>query len=133
MKWLSGMRYKGSREKEPIDGLIERIEKHAPKKYREKREIFYYNYRIMGLYKKPLIELLQTLAQRNHKNLSSEEIAGGIVEKLKNFYDPKDKLSLEEALNDRGFLKKHREIYSFFYGREAPSKKELDKAQIWGR
>jgi len=122
VKWLSAMRYRGSREKEPIDGLIERIEKHAPKKYREKREIFYYNYRIMDLYKKPLLELLQTIAQRNHKDPSTQEFAGEVFEKLKDFYDPRDKLSREEALKDLSLMKKHREIYTFFYGTEAPSK-----------
>jgi len=45
--------------KDEIDEMIDIIEKFAPRKYRSERDAFYYNYKIMPLYLKPLFSLLQ--------------------------------------------------------------------------
>ncbi len=47
--------------------------------------------------------------------------------KLKDFYDPKDRLSLEEAVEDMGLIRKFRELYLFFYGM-----KDRNRLQVQG-
>jgi hypothetical protein len=109
-------RGRASTSKDDFDKVIDIIEKFAPRKYRSEREIYYYNYKIMPLYPKPLLSLLQTLAQRKRLNDEETAFAQQLFFKLKAFYDPKDKLSLIEAKGDRGLKKKFCELFLFFYG-----------------
>jgi hypothetical protein len=42
--------------------------------------------------------------------------AADLFLKLKDFYDPRDRLSRPEAVRDPGLRRKFREIFKFFYG-----------------
>jgi hypothetical protein len=118
MKWdifSHRRRYKKSKADDNVDKLIKVIEKIAPKKYRSERDLFYYNYKIMGLYRKPLLALLETISHKSHFDNDKGTFVRELFLKLKDFYDPKDKLSLTEAINNNELMKKFREIFLFFY------------------
>ena len=101
-----------------IDKVIKVIEKFAPRKYRSERSLFYYNYKIMGQYRKPLLNLLETISQKNRFDNEKDLFIRELFLKLKDFYDQKDKLSLAEAMEDNELMKKYREIFLFFYDRK---------------
>jgi len=109
-------RVRRSKDKDEIDLIVDVIEKFAPKQYRSERDSFYYNYRIMAPYRKPLLSLLETISQRQHLESDPADLARDLFLKLKGFYDPKDRLSMAEAMEDTGLKKKFREIFLFFYG-----------------
>lgn len=114
--FLNRNRETRNKDKDEIDLVIDLIEKFAPKQYRTERDSFYYNYRIMAPYRKPLLSLLETIPRRQQLEGDPADFAGGLFLKLKDFYDPKDKLSMAEAIKDTGLKKKFREIFLFFYG-----------------
>ena len=101
-----------------IDKVIKVIEKFAPRKYRSERSLFYYNYKIMGQYRKPLLNLLETISQKNRFDNEKDLFIRELFLKLKDFYDQKDKLSLAEAMEDNELMKKYREIFLFFYDKK---------------
>ena len=118
MKWdifSHRRRDKKSKADDNIDKVIKVIEKFAPKKYRSERDLFYYNYKIMGLYRKPLLGLLETISHKSGFDSDKGAFVRELFLKLKDFYDPKDKLSLSEAIHDNELMKKFREIFLFFY------------------
>ena len=106
---------KGRGSKDEFDDLIERIEFFAPKVYRADREIYFYNYRIMHLYTKPLLALLLSVSEKKRVAQDPPGLAREIFLRLKDFYDPKDRLSMEEAKADRGLREKFRQLYVLFY------------------
>jgi hypothetical protein len=108
------------KEKDEIDLVIDLIEKFAPKQYRSERDSFYYNYRIMAPYRKPLLSLLEKISRRQQHEGEPSDFAWDLFLKLKDFYDPKDRLSMDEAIEDKGLKKKFREIFLFFYGTKEP-------------
>jgi hypothetical protein len=114
--FLNRNRVTRSKEKDEIDLVIDLIEKFAPKQYRSERDSFYYNYRIMGTYRKPLLSLLAKVSRRQQLDCEPAAFAADLFLKLKDFYDPKDKLSMAEAIEDTGLKKKFHEIFLFFYG-----------------
>lgn len=103
-----------------MDLLVRSIERFAPREHSAQREMYYYNYRMLALYRSPLGALLETLAQRNRLNEDPSGFAREIFLRLKDFYDPKGRLNRSEALMDRGLRVKFKQIFVFFYGREAP-------------
>jgi hypothetical protein len=118
MKWdifSHRRRDKKSKADDNIDKVIKVIGKFAPKKYRSERDLFYYNYKIMGLYRKPLLGLLETISHKSRFDSDKGAFVRELFLKLKDFYDPKDKLSLAEAIQDNELMKKFREIFLFFY------------------
>ena len=120
MKWdifVKRKSKKRSLEDDPIGGAVEIIEKFAPKQYRSEREMFFYNYKIMQPYPKPLLAFLETVSQRNRLESDPAAFEREVFVKLKDFYDPKDRLSPAEAVEDKGLVKKFREVFLFFYDR----------------
>lgn len=118
MKWdifSHRRRDKKSKADDNIDKVIKVIGKFVPKKYRSERDLFYYNYKIMGLYRKPLLGLLETISHKSRFDSDKGAFVRELFLKLKDFYDPKDKLSLAEAIQDNELMKKFREIFLFFY------------------
>ena len=109
-------RVRRGKEKDEIDLVIDLIEKFAPKQYRSERDSFYYNYRIMAPYRNPLLSLLETILRRQHLEGDPDDFTRDLFLKLKGFYDPKDRLSMAEAIEDTGLKNKFREIFLFFYG-----------------
>ena len=104
--FLNRKRVIRSKEKDEFDLAIDLIEKFAPKKNLSERECFYYNYRIMAPYRKPLLALLETISRRKQLEHEAADFAGSLFLKLKDFYDPKDRLSMAEAIEDKGLKKK---------------------------
>ena len=129
MKWdiFSGRKKeRGHHRKDEIDGVIDIIEKFAPRKYRSERDVFYYNYRIMPKYFKPLFSLLQVTAQRERLKADPVVFTRELFLKLKGFYDLKEKLSLEEAIQDGALIRRFRELFLFFYDQKDFSAQEIE-------
>ena len=118
MKWdifAGARRPRKIREDDPIGEVVEIIEKFAPKGYRSERDMFFYNYKIMQPYLKPLLVFLQTISQKNRLEDDQVAFSREVFLKLKDFYDPRDRLSLVEAVEDTGLIKKYSEAFLFFY------------------
>lgn len=102
---------------EEIQGLSKRIEKFAPPRYRKERISRYYNYQMMEAYVAPLLELLRVLSKPKQLREDEQGTTRLLFLRLKDFYDVRDRLSLEEALEDDRLLKKAEQLLVFFYGR----------------
>lgn len=109
---------KKGRPQDEFDQIIARIERFAPRRYRSDRDSFFYNYRMISTYRKPLAALLQTVAQKSRLHEDRLAFAVDLFLKLKCFYDPRDRLSRPAAVQDPGLRRKFREIFRFFYGEE---------------
>jgi len=106
------------RRDEPEDDIqitIKAIEKFAPKKYLQEREMYYYHYRQMSKYIKPLLSLLIYISDRAEKKRNEEVFVQGIFIKLKDFYDVNDQLSMKEATQDYSLKIKLRKLLKIFY------------------
>ncbi len=128
MKWDIFYNRKKERRrhrKDEIDEMIDIIEKFAPRKYRSERDAFYYNYKIMPPYLKALFSLLQVISRRERLNEDQVVFARELFLKLKGFYDPKEKLSLVEAIEDGNLIRKFRELFLFFYDKKDFSAQEI--------
>jgi len=118
-------RGRGHHRKDEVDEMIDIIEKFAPRKYRSEREAFYYNYKIMPPYLKPLFSLLQVISQRERLHEDQVVFSRELFIKLKGFYDPKEKLSLVEAIENGNLIRKFRELFLFFYDKKDFSVQEI--------
>lgn len=130
MKWDTFFNKKNKmrhQRKDKFDERIEIIEQFAPKKYRDEREAFFYNYKRMAPYPGPLFNLLQSISQRERLKVDQAAFVRELFLKLKAFYDPKEKLSLVEAVQDRSLIRKFRELFLFFYDKQDLSEKEIEK------
>ncbi|MFZ0448315.1 MAG: hypothetical protein WAL98_03655 [Desulfatiglandaceae bacterium] len=123
MKW-DVFRAGGRTNRNPVIEAIERqakvIEKTAPANYHHERERYYYNYKIMPLYRKPLLSFIETVSRREGLKRDPAALAKEIFLSLKDFYDPRGKAALEEILSNPGFLRKFRDVYVYFYDADAP-------------
>ena len=129
MKWdiFSSNRKRGrGHRKDEIDEMIDIIEKFAPRKYRSERDAFYYNYRIVPKYVTPLFSLLQVIAQRKRLKEDPVVFARELFLKLKGFYDLKETLSLEAAIQDGALIRRFRELFLFFYDQKDFSAQEIE-------
>jgi hypothetical protein len=103
---------------EPDDDLqivIKAIEKFAPKKYLQEREKYYYHYRQIRKYLKPLLSLLIYISEGAGKKENEEIFVRGSFKKLKDFYDVNDKLSIKEAIEDYSLKIKLLKLFKIFY------------------
>ena len=98
-----------------IQIAIKAIEKFAPKKYLQEREIYYYHYRQMSKYHKPLLSLLIYVSETAKKMENKEVFVQGLFLKLKDFYDVNDQLSIKIALQDYSLKIKLRKLIKIFY------------------
>ncbi len=129
MKWdiFSGRKKeRRHHRKDEIDEMIEIIEKFAPRKYRSERDAFYYNYKIIPPYLNPLVSLLQVISQRERLNEDQVVFARELFLKLKGFYDPKEKLSLVEAIQDGSLIRRFRALFLFFYDKKGFPAQEIE-------
>jgi len=109
-----------------IDLMIAKIERFAPGGYRSEREVYYYNYRILRPYLGPLRSLLEALSRKNTPGEDLGAAATTLFPLLKAFYDPRDRLSLEEAVRDEGLKRKMRELFLIFYDRKDVGAADVD-------
>jgi len=76
---------KRGKAKDNFDKVIDIIEKFAPKEHLSEREAFYYNYRMMEQYKRPLLGLLETASQISLLKNDQEAHARKLFPRLKAF------------------------------------------------
>ena len=117
---------KRGKAKDSFDEFINVIEAFAPREHLSSREAFYYNYKMMPAYRKSLSALLETLSQNKRLKTDPVEHACTLFHQLKDFYDPKETLSLREVLSDRNLVRKFRDLFMLFYGRENLSREEIE-------
>ena len=98
-----------------IQIAIKAIEKFAPKKYLQEREMYYYHYRQVGKYIKPLLALLIHVSDTAKKMEDEEAFIQDLFVKLKNFYDINDQLSIKESIQDYSLKIKLRKLLKIFY------------------
>ena len=98
-----------------IQIAIKAIEKFAPKKYLQEREMYYYHYRQVGKYIKPLLALLIHVSETAKKMENKEVFVQDLFVKLKNFYDINDQLSIKESIQDYSLKIKLRKLLKIFY------------------
>jgi len=108
-------RKKSGGPEDDLQMVINTIERFAPKRHLQEREMYYYNYRQMRSYLKPLLPLLIYISERARKEDNEEIFVQGLLRKLKSFYDINDKLSIKEALEDKSLKIKLLEIFNIFY------------------
>jgi hypothetical protein len=112
---FSRRRPPGKEAGDDFDRVISKIERFAPKQYRRERDSHYYNYRMLNSYVSPLLVLLIEISK--HSRLNEDTILlKDLFEKLKGVYDPRNRLSLEEASEDPGLRKKFMDMLLYFYG-----------------
>jgi len=103
--------------KDNFDKVIDIIEKFAPKEHMSGREAFYYNYRMMEQYKRPLLGLLETASQISLLKSDQEAHARRLFPRLKAFYDINGKLTMAEAVEDVSLIRRFQSFFDLFYGR----------------
>ena len=105
-------------EREEIRGLIRRIEKEAPARYRKDRADRYYNYEQMRAYVRPLRLLLLAVADKEIFSRDEGEAVRTLFLRLLDFYDVRGRLSTEEALLDVRLRRKLSHLLMVFHDRE---------------
>ena len=109
---------KRGKAKDNFDKVIDIIEKFAPKEHLSEREAFYYNYRIMERYKRPLLGLLETASHISLLKSDQEAHARKLFPRLKSFYDVNGKLTMAEAVEDISLVRRFQSFFTLFYGRK---------------
>ena len=109
---------KRGKARDEFDKIIDIIEKFAPKEHMSEREVFYYNYRMMEQYKRPLLGLLEIASQISLLKSDQGEHARKIFSRLKAFYDINEKLTMAQALEDVSLVRRFRNFFTLFYGRK---------------
>jgi len=129
MNW-NIFRVRGQRKgREPDDDLravINRIEKRAPKRFFQEREMYYYHYRQIQRYLNPLSALLVYISEAGAKRQDQEVFIQGLFEKLKDFYDVEDALSMKEAAQDHSLKVKLLKLLKIFYNDTTLTGAELE-------
>jgi hypothetical protein len=112
---------------EGIQDQVRVIEKFAPRQYTKERRVHYYNYGILGEYQKPLHELLNAVCECKGFAQKGEtaQLLEALFYKVKGFYDPKRRLSLEEAIEDRELKRRLRQVLLIFYQKEKTADQEI--------
>ena len=72
------------------------------------------------MYQKPLLALLEGIIERKHFDTDRNAFYRVLFQKLKDFYDPKDKLSDDDAMDDMSLRRKFRDLLLFFYNIKDP-------------
>ena len=109
-----------------IQIAIKAIEKFAPKKYLQGREMYYYHYRQVGKYIKPLLALLIHVSETAKKMENEEVFVQDLFGKLKNFYDINDQLSIKESIQDYSLKIKLRKLLKIFYDDMSLTGKDIE-------
>jgi len=104
--------------KDEFDKVIDIIEKFAPKEHLSEREAFYYNYSMMGQYKRPLLGLLETASQISLLKSAQGAHARKLFSRLKAFYDINGRLTMAQAVEDVSLVRRFRKFFTLFYGRK---------------
>ena len=125
-------RKKRATGKDDFDRAVDGIEAFAPRQYRPHREAYYYNYKMMAQYLPPLLDLLLTVARTGPSKQVENTQIRHLCLKVKDFYDLKDKLTVEEALRNPGYLRKCCDVFLFFFNNDRVSAQEVRQAFLEG-
>jgi hypothetical protein len=98
-----------------LQAVINRIEKFAPRQYLQEREMYYYHYRQINRYFKPLLALLVHVSEVSEKGQEEEIFIQGLFRRLKDFYDVNDMLTMKEAVQDYSLKVKLLKLLKIFY------------------
>jgi hypothetical protein len=115
------------RERDEIRGLVQQIERTAPRFYSKDRAARYYHYEQVRAYVRPLRLLLEAVADRKALREDEGEAVRTLFLRLRAFYDVRDRLSLEEAVRDVRLRRKLVHLLLIFYGR-----KDVDTERLSG-
>ena len=116
---------KRGKPKDEFDKIIDIIEKFAPKEHLSDREAFYYNYRMMEQYKRPLLRLLETASEIGLIENDQGAHARELFSRLKAFYDITGKLTMEQAIEDVSLMRRFGNFFTLFYGRKDISRDDI--------
>jgi hypothetical protein len=112
---------------EGIQNRITAIEKFAPRVYTRERRVHYYNYGILVEYQKPLHNLLNAISEC--KGLAQKgdtaQLFKALFCKMKGFYDPKQRLSVDRAIEDRELRRRLCQVLPIFYKKEEITDSEM--------
>ncbi len=117
---------KGRERDDELQTVINRIEKFAPRRYLEERGMYYYHYRQINKYVKPLLALLVYISEEAGERKDQEVFFRELFEKLKDFYDVRDTLSMKEAVSDYSLKVKLLKLLKIFYNDATLTGAELD-------
>jgi hypothetical protein len=117
---------KGCEPDDDFQVVINHIEKFAPRRYREQREMYYYHYRQINKYLKPLLALLIYISEEAEERKDQEVFVQGLFGKLKDFYDLRDTLSMKDAIGDYSLKVKLLTLLKIFYNDATLNGAELD-------
>ena len=129
MKWdiFSGRkREERNSFRDDISALVKMVERFAPRKHKPERHSLYYNYQLLNPYLNPLLALLNLISQKDRLNGDRENFIRELFLKLKDFYDPKLRLSLAEAIEDKNLKKKLGQIFLIFYDKKGITGEEIE-------
>jgi hypothetical protein len=103
-----------------IEEEAKKVERFAPKQYEKERRVHYYNYRLLHQYLKPLHDLLSSISEARElaKRGDLAPLLQSLFLGIKNFYDPKQTLTLEEALQSKELRRKLRRLLLIFFNIE---------------
>jgi hypothetical protein len=112
---------------EGIQNQIRAIEKFAPREYTKERRVHYYNYGILAEYQKPLHNLLNAISEC--KGLAQKgdtaQLFKALFCEMKDFYDPKHRLSVDQAIEDWELRRRLRQVLLVFYKKEKTADSEI--------
>ena len=117
---------KGHETDDNLQAVINRIEKFAPRRYFEEREMYYYHYGQLNQYAKPLLALLVCISGQTARGNDQGVFVQELFRKLKHFYDLHDTLSMKEAAGDYSLKVKLLHLLKIFYNDTTLTGEELD-------
>jgi len=117
---------KGHEPDDDLQVVINRIEKFAPKQHLSEREMYYYHYRQINKYLKPLLALLVYISEQAEQGNDRAVLVQGLFGKLKDFYDINDALSMKQAVGDYSLKVKLLKLFKIFYNDTTLAGGELD-------
>jgi hypothetical protein len=106
---------KANEPDDELQAVINRIEKFAPRQYLGEREMYYYHYRQINKYLKPLSALLVYISEQTGQRKDQNAFVQGLFLKLKDFYDVNDTLSMDQAVGDYNLKIKLLTLVKIFY------------------
>ncbi len=119
---------KASGIQDEIEMMIRKIERFSPRRFKHERESYFYNYKILNQYVQPLLGLLIIISERKRVQSNEFDFIRRLFLKLKDFYDVRNKLSIDQAIADMSLKRKLKDLMLFFYENEKITMKDIDMA-----
>jgi len=103
-----------------IEEEARKVERFAPRRYEKERRVHYYNYKLLDEYLTPLHDLLSTISESRElaKRGNLAPLLQNLFHRMKNFYDPRQRLTPEEAVQSKGLRRKLRRLLLIFFNME---------------